>query len=438
MVLRRRPRSGLRRKWRLAFALMLSALSIAVAGTMVADYQVVGHYRTAASQMELALSLSAQLTDAITAHEALAHGVWNGDRVDHVLYQRQQNQINALFDTGIRELRNPDQHALLVKASTTWRQVLVSRGLWAPLGDSIPQVTDIMQQQFASASDAVGGVMGRLSSAAIEDGRSDLATADTLQNIVLALLGAMFAVVVGIALYLARRMTTDVVRPLEVLRRAVVTLREGDLEHRIEDLPDQRWPAELNDVAGAFNAMAAALDEQHRNLRHRATQDPLTGLPNRSSFRRHLEDVLVPTRRTRHTLAVLFIDIDDFKVINDSLGHAVGDAVLVEVAERLAACVGPGDLVARLGGDEFVILISSRRPGCDTAEDIAERVLAMLAHPFPILGDTVSVAVSIGIAIARPDMDDAGRLLAEADLAMYAAKRGGKGRHTVFDASVSD
>jgi diguanylate cyclase (GGDEF)-like protein len=131
---------------------------------------------------------------------------------------------------------------------------------------------------------------------------------------------------------------------------------------------------------------------------------------------------------------VLFIDIDDFKVINDSLGHAVGDAVLVEVAERLAACVGPGDLVARLGGDEFVILIS----GHDSAQDIAERVLAALVTPFPIVGDTISVAVSIGIAIARPDMDDAGRLLAEADLAMYAAKRNGKGRHTVFDASVSD
>jgi diguanylate cyclase (GGDEF)-like protein len=413
---------------------MLSALSIAVAGMMVADYQVVGHYKTAAGQMELALSLSAQLTDAITTHEALAHAVWDDNPIDQVLYQRQQNQINALFDTGIRELRNADQHALLVEASATWRQVLVSRGLWAPLTNLHPHVTDTMQQQFASASDAVGALMGRLSTAAIQDGHSDLATADTLQNVVFGLLGAMFAVVVGIALYLARRMTTDVVRPLEVLRRGVVKLREGDLQHRIEDVPDQRWPAELSDVAGAFNAMAVALDEQHRNLRDRATQDPLTGLPNRSSLRRHLEDILVPTRRTKHTLAVLFIDIDDFKVINDSLGHAVGDAVLVEVAERLAACVGPGDLVARLGGDEFVILIS----GHDSAQDIAERVLAALVTPFPIVGDTISVAVSIGIAIARPDMDDAGRLLAEADLAMYAAKRNGKGRHTVFDASVSD
>jgi diguanylate cyclase (GGDEF)-like protein len=431
-------RSGLRRKWRLAFALMLAALSIAVAGTMVADYQVVGHYKTAANQMELALSLSAQLTDATTGHEALAHALWNGTPIDRALYQRQQDQINSLFDVGIRELDDPQQHALLVKASTTWRHVLTSRGLWAPTAAPDPHVTLVLQQEFGSASDAVGVTVSQLSSTAIDDGRRDLQTADMLHHIVLGLLGAMFALVVGVALYLARRMTTDVVRPLEVLRQAVVKLREGDLDHRIEEVPDRRWPAELSEVGGAFNAMAAVLDEQHRNLRHRATRDSLTGLPNRSSFRRQLEDQLLPTMRSPRTLGVLFIDIDDFKVINDSLGHAAGDAVLVEVAERLTTCVGPGDLVARLGGDEFVILVSDRRAGTDSARDIAERVLAVLPTPFTFAGNTISVAVSIGIALARPDMDDAGRLLAEADLAMYAAKRHGKGRHEVFNGPISD
>jgi len=421
---------------------MLATLSIAVAGTMVAYYQVVSHYKTAANQMELALSLSAQLTDATSGHEELAHALWNGTPIDRALYQRQQNQITALFDTGIRELREPDQHTLLVTASTTWRQVLTSRGLWAPSAAPDPHVTLALQQQFGSASDAVGETLSHLSAVAIQDGRHDLATADMLQNLVLGLLVAMFALVVGIALYLARRMTTDVVRPLEVVRQAVTKLREGDLDHRITDVPDRRWPAELSDVAGAFNTMAAALDEQHRTLRHRATRDPLTGLPNRSSFRRQLEDQLLPTGSTGRTLGVLFIDLDDFKVINDSLGHAAGDAVLIEVAQRLTACVGPDDLVARLGGDEFVILLSRQGSGTDrtrdTAEDTAERVLAVLAHPFTIAGNTFPVAVSIGIALARPDMDDAGRLLAEADLAMYTAKRNGKGRHEVFGTPISD
>jgi diguanylate cyclase (GGDEF)-like protein len=404
----------------------------------VADYQVVGRYQTAANQMETVQALSSRLTDTLAGHEALAHALWNGAPIDRISYQRQQNQIVSLFDTGIRELRDPDQRMLLATASATWRRVLVSRDLWAPSAAPDPGVTLTLQQQFAQASDEVSVTVSRLSTSGIEDGRRDLATADTLQNLVLGLLGAMFTLVVGIALYLARRMTTDVVRPLEVLRQAVTTLREGNLEHRIEDQPDQRWPAELSEVAGAFNAMAAVLDEQHRNLRHRATRDSLTGLPNRSSFRWQLEDQLLPGRQRKHLPGVLFIDVDDFKVINDSLGHAAGDAVLVEVAERLTACIGAGDLVARLGGDEFVILVNGGRAGTDSAQDIAERVLTVLANPFTIAGSTVPVAVSIGIALARPDMCDAGRLLAEADLAMYTAKRNGKARHEVFDASISD
>ncbi len=425
-------RGGLRRKWRLAFALMLATLSTAVAGTIAADYQVVGQYKTAANQMELALSLSSQLTDSITGHEALAHKLWNGAAVDRSVYQSQQDHIVSLFDTGLRDLRDSEQHTLLVNALTTWRHVLVSRGLWAPSAVPDPHVTLALQQQFGSASDEVTVLVSQLSTTAIEDGQRALTTADTLQHLVLGLLTAMFALVVGIALYLGRRMTTDVVRPLEVLRHAVTNLREGNLEHRIDDLPDQRWPAELSEVAAAFNAMAAVLDEQHRAMSELATRDSLTGLANRSSFRRRLEDQLLLGQGAAHPQGVLFIDIDDFKVINDSLGHAAGDAVLVEVAERLTRCVGPGDLVARLGGDEFVMLVSGRHPGSGSAQDIAERVLAMLAEPVTVSGAAVSVAVSIGVALAHPGMDNAGRLLAEADLAMYTAKRNGKARHEVF------
>ena len=166
----------------LAFARILSTLSIAVAGTIAADCQVVGQYRTAANQISLALSLSSQLTDSITTHESLAHALWNGTVIDRSLYQRQQDQIISLFDTGLRELRSPDQHALLMKASTTWRQVLVSRGLWAPLAAPDPRVTLALQQQFGSASDAVAVTVSLLSKTAIEDGQHALATADTMQN----------------------------------------------------------------------------------------------------------------------------------------------------------------------------------------------------------------------------------------------------------------
>jgi diguanylate cyclase (GGDEF)-like protein len=207
-------------------------------------------------------------------------------------------------------------------------------------------------------------------------------------------------------------------------------------------VPGKRWPNELSDLTDAFNAMATALDENHRNLSQRASRDPLTGLPNRAAFRRRLEERLSCAGRTdQSAVAVLFIDIDDFKVTNDSLGHAAGDAVLVGVAERLVGCVRPDDVVARLGGDEFVMLACDRTSDpadVDWAEDTAGRVLAALEAPFVISGRSLLVSASIGISVARPGMDDAGQLLAEADLAMYAAKHRGKGRLEVFHASMRD
>jgi len=200
----------------------------------------------------------------------------------------------------------------------------------------------------------------------------------------------------------------------------------------------------LSDLTDAFNAMATALDENHRNLSQRASRDSLTGLPNRAAFRRRLEEHLACAERTdQSAVGVLFIDIDDFKVTNDSLGHAAGDAVLVGIAERLIGCARPDDVVARLGGDEFVILACDRTSGpdpadVDWAEDIAGRVLAALEAPFLISGRSLLVSASIGISVARPGMDDAGQLLAEADLAMYAAKHRGKGRLEVFHASMHD
>jgi diguanylate cyclase (GGDEF)-like protein len=185
--------------------------------------------------------------------------------------------------------------------------------------------------------------------------------------------------------------------------------------------------------------MAGALDEGHRTLSRRATCDSLTGLPNRAAFQRRLEGHLAPAQLRRpEAVGVLFIDVDDFKYINDSLGHAAGDAVLVDIAERLSACVRPSDLVARLGGDEFVILVNDQISASHSAEAIAQRILEAFNIPFTIADQQVSVAVSIGISVARHDTDDAERLLGEADLAMYSAKRHGKGRREVFDASMQN
>lgn len=422
----------------MAFILMLTVLSIAVAGTIVAYLQVVSHYKNAASQLERTLSLSSTLTDAITAHEQDAHLLWNGVNVDRAVYLRQQEQISRLFDAGLAAQHSPKQHQLLLHASQIWRDVLTSRGLWGPTAAPGHKVTLAMQQQFGGDSDEVAITLSQLSQTAIADGSEDLATADSLRSVVVGLLAAMLALVVAVVLYLARRMTTDVVRPLEMLQRAAARLREGDLNHRVE-LAVRRRSNELSELTETFNEMAGALDEGHRTLSRRATCDSLTGLPNRAAFQRLLESHLAPAPRRRpEAVGVLFIDVDDFKFINDSLGHAAGDAVLVDIAERLSTCVRPSDLVARLGGDEFVILVNDQLSASNSAEVIAGRILDAFNAPFTIADQQVSVAVSIGISVARHDTDDAERLLGEADLAMYSAKRHGKGHHEVFDASMQN
>ena len=160
-------------------------------------------------------------------------------------------------------------------------------------------------------------------------------------------------------------------------------------------------------------------------IRHQAQHDALTTLPNRNLFGER-----VASAAERGQPAVLFVDLDDFKRVNDSLGHAVGDALLITVADRLRACVRPDDTAARLGGDEFAVLLASA--DADGAALVAQRILARLGEPFDLGGTTVSVRASIGIATTSSDRRDAD-LLRDADVAMYVAKAAGKGRFSFFE-----
>jgi diguanylate cyclase (GGDEF)-like protein/PAS domain S-box-containing protein len=170
-------------------------------------------------------------------------------------------------------------------------------------------------------------------------------------------------------------------------------------------------------------------------LVHDAFHDPLTGLANRALFREHLERAVGSNKRRRSAVAVLFLDIDDFKVVNDSLGHAAGDRLLVEVARRLSTVIRSEDVAARQGGDEFTILVG-RVDGPAEAMATAHRIAEALARPIDLDGRPLVIGVSIGIALGRGARVVAGDLLAHADAAMYAAKAQGKGRSAVFDPSM--
>ena len=168
---------------------------------------------------------------------------------------------------------------------------------------------------------------------------------------------------------------------------------------------------------------------------HQALHDPLTDLGNRSLFTARVAHTLARRSRPDATLAVLFVDLDNFKAINDSRGHAVGDEVLVAVGRRLAACVRPADTVARLGGDEFAVLLDALS-GPPEAGEVAARLLDALRAPIATRGTDLAVGGSVGIAFGGAEADDTDTLLRNADVALYRAKDRGRGSYQVFDASM--
>lgn len=173
-----------------------------------------------------------------------------------------------------------------------------------------------------------------------------------------------------------------------------------------------------------------ARKELENELRQQALHDPLTDLPNRALFLDRLEHALRQTERRKKPIAVLFLDLDDFKEINDSLGHEAGDQLLIGVARRLSAAIRGGDTAARLGGDEFTILLED----INDAEDailVAERILGGLDRPFKIKGRERRVMASLGVATSASSNVTATEVLNEADQAMYRAKESGKARYEV-------
>jgi diguanylate cyclase (GGDEF)-like protein/PAS domain S-box-containing protein len=173
-------------------------------------------------------------------------------------------------------------------------------------------------------------------------------------------------------------------------------------------------------------------DKLEQELRHLALHDPLTGLPNRTLLSDRLEHALDRLARAATPLAMLLLDVDDFKSINDTLGHGAGDALLVQVAERLRASVRPGDTVARLGGDEFAILLEELI-GREDAEHVAGRVLDALRPAFEIGGEETFVSASVGLAVDATRLWVSQDFMRNADVAMYSAKAGGKGGYAVFE-----
>ncbi len=228
-----------------------------------------------------------------------------------------------------------------------------------------------------------------------------------------------------------------------LLDRGPAFVHELELMARRRD--DDRFPAEIS-LAPLGPADGGLLSVAFRDITERkladealarqAHHDPLTGLPNRVLFLERLQQALARARGTGRPLAVVFIDLDDFKLVNDTRGHDAGDLLLKKLTPRLAAAVRTGDTVARLGGDEFVALCEDLSADTD-AVMLAQRITDAVARPVQIRGVTHNVSVSTGVVLVRDSTEfTAHGVLRDADAAMYDAKAGGKGRVAVFDATM--
>lgn len=224
------------------------------------------------------------------------------------------------------------------------------------------------------------------------------------------------------------------------------TIREGGqvrgLEHTMRNAEGSRLilsvnAAPLRDASGEIIACVASVSDiterkmLEEQLAHQAFHDPLTGLPNRALFWDRLEKAHARFTRRRSPLAVLFLDLDNFKYVNDSLGHSAGDQLLIGVAQRIGSCLRDCDTVARLGGDEFTVLVEDLDDERD-AFALANRILAQMQEPFWIANREIFVGVSIGISVAGLDTLQPEELMRHADAALYAAKDEGKNRIAIF------
>jgi diguanylate cyclase (GGDEF)-like protein len=255
--------------------------------------------------------------------------------------------------------------------------------------------------------------------------RNELAEG-TVESSKAVLIGSLIAGVtlgLGALLWVRRRISQPVGRLMNLIAR-----------HGAADSSDEKdlgRADEFGVLARALSGAAKQRAELEAELRRQALEDPLTGLANRTLFKDRVEHALSLRREEGKSVAVAFLDLDDFKTINDSLGHAAGDELLIHVARRIKDSIRTSDTAARLGGDEFAVLL-------EDVEDIsvpAYRILQSLAEPIDLEGKPVTVHGSVGIALHQPGQT-ASDLLRNADVAMYGAKAQGKGRFMPFDQTM--
>jgi diguanylate cyclase (GGDEF)-like protein len=244
-------------------------------------------------------------------------------------------------------------------------------------------------------------------------------------------LGVMTLLGLLLVAFATWRAAGRITQPLARLDEAAGRLASGEpVQVRV------RGEDELARLAGSFNIMVAKIAEREQRITQLAFNDTLTGLPNRTMFQQQLDHLFRASEGSGSLFALHCLDLDQFKAINDTLGHPAGDALLVEAARRVQRAAR-GHFVARLGGDEFVVLQTVGEDR-DAIDRLARGILGEITQPFAVDGNEVVPSTSIGIAIAPQDGADRGALLRSADLALYRAKEAGRGTYAFFEESLNE
>ncbi|QCR31210.1 sensor domain-containing diguanylate cyclase [Lysinibacillus sp. SGAir0095] len=199
--------------------------------------------------------------------------------------------------------------------------------------------------------------------------------------------------------------------------------------------PFRNMDGMLEKINGQFEDITRQ-KELELELQRMAFFDELTDIPNRKMLDRQIQKALVRSKRHQHNFSIMFIDLDDFKKVNDTLGHDAGDQLLIDVVSRINQCIREEDLISRIGGDEFIVMFEET--GKDEIEQIAERIIKYVAEPYKINDYSANISLSIGISMYPNDGEDKEKLIKAADKAMYYAKNNGKNNYQIYTEDLND
>lgn len=287
--------------------------------------------------------------------------------------------------------------------------------------------------------EAIGALVD-LNQLSLNDMRSEVHAIKQRRDNMIQSLGIASGIYLIVAWVIARRSRKLIHQPLTRLEEAARKFGDHDFDHRIEVGRED----EFGRVSKAFNAMAQrvatsqeASEELERQLRYQALHDGLTGLANRNLFANRVDHAIQQISRSHSTVALLFMDIDNFKAVNDTYGHDTGDDILTAVASRLEGCIRVVDTAGRLGGDEFAVLLTNMA-GADDPDIVATRILEAMSFTFRVGNNNHQLSVSIGVSTNNNPHISGKELLRQADVAMYAAKAEGKNAFVFFDLALDD